>query len=414
MTKAQLGGGARGTLRALSQQNKILGVAVSGGSDSMGLLHLLQRHTGECPKLHVVTIDHHLRPESGHEAKMVAEFCASLDIPHSTLDWTDWDGTGNLQDAARRARYRLMVKWAHSRQIQDIALGHTADDNAETFLLGLSRGAGLDGLSGMRRRFLRQGVTFHRLILDQRRTALQEMLRKQGIAWVSDPSNEDPHFDRVKARQALAEMGIDVAQIGKSIANLNATRMGIEAELRKWARKSITLDRGDLLFDRVIFFVLSPEFRRRILNAVLRWVSVNDYPPRAEQVQQLMAGMARKSFSRTLHGCLISLTDGMVRITREYQAVRNAACPVDEIWDGRWRVTGPVTPGLQVRALGEAGILLCSDWRQAGLPRSSLLASPAVWDGDELVAAPLAGLPNGWSADLACDHNDFVSSLLSH
>ena len=88
-----------------------LGVAVSGGSDSLALLHLLHdwRDAGG-PSLRVATVDHGLRPEAATEASEVARICAGLGLPHETLHWHDEVPHGNLPDRARRARYRLLEK----------------------------------------------------------------------------------------------------------------------------------------------------------------------------------------------------------------------------------------------------------------------------------------------------------------
>ena len=126
---------------------QVLGVAVSGGSDSMALLHLMHEF---CQinkiELQAVTVDHRLRPEAAQEAAHVARQCAEMGLPHDTLIWQDWSGEGNLQNAARNARYHKMACWAGTRGIDTIAVGHTADDQAETVLMRLARRSGVDGL----------------------------------------------------------------------------------------------------------------------------------------------------------------------------------------------------------------------------------------------------------------------------
>ncbi|MGB7244318.1 MAG: tRNA lysidine(34) synthetase TilS, partial [Sulfitobacter sp.] len=140
-----------------------LGVAVSGGGDSVALLCLLQQFcAAQDIRLFAVTVDHGLRAEAAAEARTVAGLCATLDVPHDILQWTDWNGVGNLQSRARDARYRLMSDWARNREISMIALGHTADDQAETFLLRLARRAGVDGLSAMANRVEHHGMIFCR------------------------------------------------------------------------------------------------------------------------------------------------------------------------------------------------------------------------------------------------------------
>ena len=152
-----------------------LGVAVSGGSDSLALLHLL--HDRIRTGLAAVTVDHRLRPESASEALHVARLCERLGVPHDVLQRTGWDGRGNLQDQARRSRTSLIADWARSCGIEAVALGHTADDQAETVLMRLARAAGVDGLSGMAPRHAQEGIEWHRPLLTCGREALREVLQ---------------------------------------------------------------------------------------------------------------------------------------------------------------------------------------------------------------------------------------------
>ena len=140
-----------------------LGGAVSGGADSLGLLHLLSDLSGR--RLHVVTVDHGLRPTSAGEALHVERIAEALGHRHTTLTWAGWDGKGNLQDQARRTRYSMMADWAKGRGLDAIALGHTMDEQAETFLMRLGREAGVDGLSAMEARIERFGMHFVRPLL---------------------------------------------------------------------------------------------------------------------------------------------------------------------------------------------------------------------------------------------------------
>ncbi|MFV2034995.1 MAG: tRNA lysidine(34) synthetase TilS, partial [Halocynthiibacter sp.] len=167
-----------------------IGVAVSGGSDSMALLCLLsqlcERHKAH--RLSVVTVDHGLRPDAAAEATHVAETCAGLGHQHTVLHWRGWDRSGNLQDRARQARYSLIADWATASGISTVALGHTADDQAENFLIRLARESGVDGLSGMSSRRKIKDVMFLRPMLTATRSELRDFLRDRGIRWVDDPS----------------------------------------------------------------------------------------------------------------------------------------------------------------------------------------------------------------------------------
>jgi tRNA(Ile)-lysidine synthase len=103
----------------------------------------------------------------------------------------------------------------------------------------------------------------------------------------------------------------------------------------------------------------------------------------------------------TLHGCLMTPEAGQVRVSREPSAVVAHERPAGQVWDGRWIVEGPFAATHHIAALGESGLLSCPNWRETGRKRTSLLASPAVWEGNNLVAAPLAGVESGWTVRFA-------------
>ncbi|MCO8144190.1 tRNA lysidine(34) synthetase TilS [Rhodovulum tesquicola] len=374
-----------------------LGVAVSGGGDSVALLLALAGR-----RVHAVTVDHGLRPEASAEARFVAETCARLGLLHETLRWRGWDGQGNLQDAARRARYRLIADWAAGQGIGRVALGHTRDDQAETVLMRLARGAGVDGLSAMAPARDALGVTWLRPFLGLSRADLRAFLTERGQGWIEDPSNEDARFDRVQARRALATLaplGITAEGLAATAARMGSARAALEAATLAAARHVACEERGDVVLARAGLDALQDEIARRLLVAALCWVASSDYPPRAEALAETLAALDSAPRA-TLHGCLIAREGECLRIAREPAAVAGTVAQADALWDGRWRLDGPSGPGLEIRALGEAGLGDCPDWRATGLPRASLLASPGIWQGKQLVAAPLAGLSNGWQARL--------------
>src|SRR5689334_16837146 len=140
----------RRDLDALVESDARVGLAVSGGPDSLALLLL----AAEARPLNVeaATIDHALRPESRAEAEMVAGLCERLGIPQTILTAT-WDRKPEtaIQERARLMRYRLLGEWAVERGLKAILTAHHLDDQAETFLMRLARGAGVRGLAGMRR-----------------------------------------------------------------------------------------------------------------------------------------------------------------------------------------------------------------------------------------------------------------------
>jgi tRNA(Ile)-lysidine synthase len=207
----------------------MLGVAVSGGPDSLALL--LLAHAAMPGRVAAATVDHGLRPESAGEAQFVAGLCRELGVPHSTLNVTV--GEGNLQDNARKARYQALLNWLPRKGDglihgsgwgpSALATAHHADDQAETLLMRLNRGSGLAGLAGIR------GATVFppyshpvvRPLLSWRRAELADIVERAGIAAVSDPSNANRDFERVRVREALREADwIDVVGLARSVAHL--------------------------------------------------------------------------------------------------------------------------------------------------------------------------------------------------
>lgn len=388
-------------------------VAVSGGGDSIALLHLVHRaarHMGWT--VSAVTVNHGLRAEAAGEAAGVARFCESLGISHTILRWEHGVITGNLMNEARKARERLIRDWAVALGIVHVALGHTADDQAETFLMGLGRASGLDGLSGMGSFWRKDGVKWSRPLLHHSRADLRAYLVRHGISWVDDPTNDDDRFTRIKARKALAALaplGITVKSLETSISNLSIARHALKAALLSAVKTQVAEDVGGLTISRADYSALPMDIRRRFLMASIAWLSGDHYAPRTGKQANLLFAMDSNK-DTTLNGCRFRCKREAITIHREPKAVASAICPPDQLWDNRWRMEGPSEPGLVVRALSADGLRACKDWRGTGISRDALLVSPAIWRGEVLVAAPLAGLPNGWTARIDAGFGSFILS----
>jgi tRNA(Ile)-lysidine synthase len=365
-------------------------VALSGGGDSTALLHLCL--AAGC-RVEAVTVDHRLRPESAAEAAAVGASCAALGVPHALRVWDHGAVAGNLMDAARRARMGLIAAWARNRGIGVVALGHTRDDQAETVLMGLSRASGLAGLSGMRRAWQEGGIRFHRPLLDAGREELRAWLRAAGIGWIDDPSNEDDRFTRVRARKvlaALAPLGITADRLAAVAGHLAQVQEALEAQVAEAIERRVTEAAGALRIDAGLWSEPA-EVRRQVVLAALMWLSGATHAPRAAETERFVARMA-EGRDATLAGC--RARKGW--LMREPRAL-GGPMPVGRPWDGRWLVSGP--PG-EVRALGGEGLRQVQDWRRSGLPREVLAVTPGVWDGERLLAAPLAGLSADWEVRL--------------
>lgn len=391
-----------------------VGVAVSGGGDSVALLHLMARacrHHGV--PVSAVTVDHRLRAGSAEEAAGVGRVCSTLAVPHTVVVWEHGPVERNLMDTARRARMALITAWARSEGVTHIALGHTADDQAETFLMALSRASGLDGLVGMRRTWRADGIVWSRPLLDTRRADLRAYLQRHHLSWAEDPTNDDPRFERARARRAMAQLaplGIDADKIGLTLFHLRFAKQALDEVLRKAVSVHVPEVAGALRVDRSGFEGLPHDIQRQVMNATVAWLSGNPLPPRTDKQLNLLYA-ARDKRDATLHGCRMRHKPDHLLITREPRAVAALSTPTDTPWDNRWHLSGPHAPDLTIRALGADGLRACKDWRATGLPREVLIVTPAVWRGDTLVAAPLAGWSEGWTATVS---PSFAATILAH
>jgi tRNA(Ile)-lysidine synthase len=262
--------------RAAAQDR--FGIAVSGGPDSMALLALAAQAFAN--RIEAATVDHGLRSESAGEAVLVAQYAASIAIPHETLH-PHAPITGSVQAAAREARYALLEDWRRERAIDWVLTAHHADDQLETLVMRLNRASGLSGLSGIR---TRQGRVLRPLI-GVRRAALSDHVRANAIPYVEDPSNRDERFDRARVRAALADSNlVDPVAAARSMANLAR-----DAEALDWAMAQLAGERlsGDAAHLSIDMGGLPTGVMRRLLLMAL--TRAGEAEPRASTIEEVMA-----------------------------------------------------------------------------------------------------------------------------
>src|SRR5690606_2857459 len=179
-------------------------VAVSGGPDSLALTLLLaewvHRRGG---RLQALTVDHGLRPESAEEAASVGRTLMGRGISHRVLKWSGTRPQAGLQEAAREARYALLLDWCSRAGILHLFLAHHLEDQVETFLMRIARGSGRSGLAGMSAIVERRGVRLLRPCLGAERDRLRATLANSGLVPLQAPSNQAPRFTRVRVRARL-------------------------------------------------------------------------------------------------------------------------------------------------------------------------------------------------------------------
>lgn len=405
---------ADAALAALARFDRVV-LAVSGGPDSMALMVLaaewLPRVASPWPAVSVATVDHGLRAESGDEAKLVAGLAHRLGLSHATLIWDGAKPRTGLPNAAREARYRLLEEHARTFEEKRVAIvtAHHRDDQAETFAMRLARGAGIDGLSGMRaERPLRDGSTMMLLrpLLAFPKARLIATLATRGIAYADDPTNRDDNYERARVRSLLSDL--EEAGFSSDALATSARRLGDAREALDYAedRFVATLD---MSFENEVFarldrqaFEHGPAFlRQRILAQLIRRFGGASPAPQLLEVEDLVARMQRDgATAATLGGAMISSGPRFVRIWREVGRLDQSEISLEpgetKVWDQRFILhrsaadTSSAKSIVTVKPLGEKGYATVlprlAPTRRP--PRRAALALPSFWDGDSLIAAP--------------------------
>jgi len=293
-------------LDALIKPRARVGLAVSGGPDSLALLLLAA--AARPGLIEAATVDHALRAESRAEAETVARLCDRLGVPHATLtlEWEKKPETA-LQERARTERYRLLGAWAREKGLGALITGHHLDDQTETFLMRLARGAGVKGLAAMRRLVTVPGgeVALVRPLLGWRRAELEQLCAEAGVTPVADPSNDDEQFERVRVRHALAEAEwLDPRAVALSAANLAQADAALHwATTLEWNR-AVSNGGGQIVYRPTD---APREIRRRIVTrAVARLATEGQAASfRGREIDRLLSVLVRGG-KATLRGVLCS------------------------------------------------------------------------------------------------------------
>ncbi|WP_407949255.1 tRNA lysidine(34) synthetase TilS [Parvibaculum sp.] len=388
-------------------------VAFSGGPDSLALLVLAAQWAARRKNtaLHAFTVDHGLRAASAGEAKEAARLSAALGVPHRILKWKGEKPATGIQAAAREARYGLLLEACRNVGASDLLVAHHLEDQAETFLLRLSRGSGIDGLSAMpaSRPLSEDGMAVRLLrpLLDLPRERLLATVAKARLTPIQDPSNENERFDRVKARKALsllAPLGLDAARLARTAAQMGRAREALETETARLLAGHTSHSPLGFVEMKAEALVGAPaEIGLRALAALIRAVGGGQYAPRLAALEAVYAAISEDSLGRgrTLGGVKLALKGGILLVSREVAAAQ-AAAPLllrqgeEGVWDGRFRLRLDKAPRgrrFEVRALGSEGLaaLRAAETGLPEVPSALLQALPGLWDEGRLVAAPHLG-----------------------
>lgn len=383
-------------------------LAISGGPDSMALMHLARqwcRLIGrDSASLCAITVDHGLRPEAKDEAAFVAATAKRLGFQHRTLIWDAPKLEAGLQAEARKARYDLMIRYCRENNIACLVTAHTEDDQAETMLMRLRRGSGLDGLAAMAPVSEREGLPLVRPLLGISKERLLAYLHAHALPYVSDPSNENLLFERVSLRRLMkvtAQAGLTPAALARSAARLRRCREAISHYVDEFLGANLSIfPLGNAALSRVALDAAPEEIALRALAHAISLIGGETPAPRLVKLERLLEGRTSPEWEATLGGCLVVASPEEVRLFRELGRVRqkeftlNPGQPV--AWDERFYISlaAESPKPAVIRPLGAKGWASYSKSSQAvvkqeKISRLAALTTPAIWEGETLISVPL-------------------------
>lgn len=300
-------------------QKHLLALAISGGPDSIAMLHMFHEKGLQFTAL---TVDHGLRPESAEEAAYVADMCKALGIKHVILEWQHDGITSNVHDQAREARYSLMTDWCNAHGAQALCTAHHMDDRVEHFLIRVSRGAGIMGLID-HETMLYNGVTVVRPMFAFAKHELVNYLNSRKIKYFEDKSNNDPKYLRSNIRKWLDLMPQELEPelfrrriIGVK-ENLERASKVIQRVFEEEMGNNVSFEDEQAIISQL---PIDEEIAIMLLSYILPKVSDREGPPRMEAMKRLYISLLQSDHSKTtLCGCIVEKKKDKILIYKEHR-----------------------------------------------------------------------------------------------
>ena len=303
---------------------KRIAIAVSGGPDSLALMLLAAEYaaaTASLARFVVYSVDHGLRPEAAGEAAFVVAEAKRLGFKARALRWDGEKPATGIQEAARMARYRLFAEAMRRDGADVLVTAHHLGDQAETVLMRLAHGSGIEGLRGMDYLAEIGDVRIVRPLLGIDPADLREVVRGAGLRAVTDPSNSDLDYERVRWRKLMPEleaMGLDARRLSKFAERMRDAETALVAMTAE-ALSMVEFGAGDegAAFARNLIMSVPRAIAVRVVGRVLERVGNARKPHAIGAVEALTDRLIREPVRTTLHGCIIRSGGKTVRITRE-------------------------------------------------------------------------------------------------
>lgn len=285
-------------------------IGVSGGADSLALVYLINEWSKN-KKIIVLTVDHGLRPSSKTEAEYVHRLMKEKGIEHHILEWIGDKPKTGIEELARTVRYDLMKKWCFQRGFNNLFIAHHKRDQAETFLMRLQRGSGVDGLSSMAPISRWAGLNIIRPLLGVDPEDLRKYLNEKNISWVEDESNTSDDYLRVRIRKLLPELesylGISLDRLCNTALEMARARDYLEKQTEKFIEDNVKDWEGcGYSFSSKSLADLHEEIGLRVLRTLFKKVGKKIYPVNRTGIELVYHALKSTNFKgRTIGGCEI-------------------------------------------------------------------------------------------------------------
>ena len=308
-----------------------IAVALSGGADSMCLTFLLNTFCKLYDiSLLAITVNHKLRKDSTLETRKVAKNLIEMSIKHDILNWEHQDIDSSIQNRARNARYKLLANHCKNNDIDNLFVAHTYDDQAETILLRIIRGSGIDGISGMNFFNSINGINILRPLLIFRKRQIIEFLHKEKLTWIEDPSNKDNKFHRIKIRRLIASFDKEfhlTERLNLLSSNAERTKNFIHTYVIKIFKQYCNINYlGFIAIKKSDFNNLEEEIKFRLINYIIRYIKNNpsSYPIRLKSIKHLTLKLKDINNSKyTLSTCKILMHNTNIYFYKESNFVES-------------------------------------------------------------------------------------------
>ena len=311
------------------KRQKKIAVAVSGGSDSMALCLLINAwaQNNQCTVV-ALTVNHNLRENSLEEAKTVQTWMKDKNIEHHILTWEHGPITTGIQKKARQARYELLTNFCNQNNIQTICTAHHGADQLETFLMRLSKGSGLEGLSVMKECSVWNNVTIARPLLLMQPDILKEYLQSVSQDYIQDPSNNNLKFERIQWRSFLnnmKEQGLLMQQFPQSLERLQSVNSFIDETIEDAWNDVVSLTPASATLAIVPLLQLHECIATKIIARILQHVSGKTYAAAYDKMLDIFQQLQENRFKKlSAGGCVIEQQRAQLIILKD-ERLKNAA-----------------------------------------------------------------------------------------